>query len=230
MRNKNQLLAAICIVIGVIKGYSQIPTLNPFFFGQKPQKTNVTLTNLTSIGQYYADLQWNAGNIHLKNGDSLIAYYMRYDLVRNHLEVIIDTKIMAINGSFIDRFEWFSIERLRPEKFMNKNQYSLESLTDIAGFPELLVDGDVKLFKCKIVFAPRQATSPTLVNDTDSEIQVLEEYYYEKEGEIFEVTGNKRKNLDFLERSSLNKHLKENDLRFNAENDLIKIIQYVNDK
>ena len=208
---------------------TQVPTFNPFFFGNKTQKTNVTPVNLTSIGQYYADAQWNAGNIHLKNGDSLIAYYMRYDLIRNHLEVIIDTKILAINGSFIDHFEWFSIERLRPEKFVDKNQYGLEELTEISGFPELLVDGDVKLFKCKIVFAPRQATSPTLVNDTGKKVQILEKYYYEKDGELFEVTGSKRKNYDFLDHHLVRSHVKEQDLRFNNESDLISIIEYVNE-
>ena len=154
---------------------------------------------------------------------------MRYDLIRNHLEVIIDTKILAINGSFIDHFEWFSIERLRPEKFVDKNQYGLQELSEISGFAEILVDGDVQLFKCKIVFSPRQATSPTLVNDTGKKIQILEEYYYKKDGELFEVTGSKRKNYDFLDHPLVRTHVGEHDLRFNNEGDLISIVEFVNE-
>ncbi|WP_425390671.1 hypothetical protein [Ekhidna sp.] len=210
--------------------HAQIPTFNPFFFGQKKQQTNVTPINLTSIGKYYADRSWNAGNIYLNNGDSLIAYYMRYDLIRNHLEIIIDTKIMAINGSFIDHFEWFSINRLQPEKFVNKQNYGMPELSEVPGFPELMVDGDVKLLKCKKVFAPRQATSPTLVNDTDEEIQILELYYYIKNGEIFEVVGSKNKNLNFLDHVGLEDFVKKENLKFNNENDLVKITTFINEE
>lgn len=230
MLNSKRLLTIITILLSISKVYSQVPTLNPFFFGKNSQETNVTPTNLTSIGKYYADLNWNAGNVYLQNGDSLIAYYMRYDLVRNHLEVIVDTKIKAINGSFIDHFEWFSISRLRPEKYINKQMTSLRKVNDISGFPELLEDGLVKLYKCKLVFAPRQATSPTLVNDTDNDIQVLEKYYLEKSDELFEVVNSKGKNLDFLNISSLDDFVKDQNLKFNSENDLRKIIQFANEQ
>lgn len=210
--------------------YSQTPTLNPFFFGQNNQKTKVTPSNLTSIGQYYADLNWNAGNLFLKNGDSLIAYYMRYDLVRNHVEIIVDTKIKAINGSFIDSLEWFSSSRLRQEKYINKRITPLGKVEGISGFAELLYNGRIKLYKCKHVFAPRQATSPTLVNDTDSEIQILEKYYYEKNGNLFEIVNSKKKNLDFSDIKGLEKYVKKDNLKFSNERDLIQIAEYANSK
>ncbi|MEO9871624.1 hypothetical protein [Ekhidna sp.] len=206
----------------------QIPTLNPFFFGKNSLVTNVVPSHLTSIGQFYADEEWNAGNIFLKNGDSLVAYYMRYDLVRNHLEVIIDTKIVALNGSFIDQFEWFSVQRLKPERFINKDHFHFTESEEIYGFSELLEDGEIKLLKSKVVFAPQRATSPTLVNSTDEKIQVIEKFFIEKEDVIYEVSGSKKKNLEILNSKELKEYIKGSNLHFTNENDLRRIIKFVN--
>ncbi|WP_462251383.1 hypothetical protein [Ekhidna sp.] len=227
---KRILTLAILTFIQFPNLYAQIPTLNPFFFGDSSKESKVTPSNLTSIGKYYSDTNWNAGNLFLNNGDSLVAYYMRYDLVRNHVEIIIDTKIKAINGSFIDSLEWFSIGRLRPEKYLNKKITSLRNEADISGFTEILCDGKIKLYKCKMVFAPRQATSPTLVNDTDSEVQVLEKYYYEKSGELFEIANSKKRNLNFLDTKGLDGFIKQENLKFSNERDLIEIAEFVNSK
>ncbi len=226
---KKQIVIFTILTFSLLpNSYSQIPTLNPFFFGYNDKESKVTPSNLTSIGKYYADNNWNAGNLFLKNGDSLVAYYMRYDLVRNHVEIIIDTKIKAINGSFIDSLEWFSIGRLRPEKYVNKKITTLRNEADISGFTEILCDGNIKLYKCKMVFAPRQATSPTLVNDTDSEVQVLEKYYYVKDGELFEIGNSKKRNLNFLDVNGLEGFVKQENLKFSNERDLIEIAEFVN--
>ena len=230
MRHLISLITLVFFIVLSHKIHAQIPTLNPFFFSSSLEVTKVSPSDLTSIGKYYADPNWNAGNLYLNNGDSLIAYYMRYDLVRNHVEVIIDTKIKAINGSFIDSLAWFSVTRLRPEKYVNKKLTPLSKLGDISGFPELLTDGNIKLYKCKYVFAPRQATSPTLVNDTDDEVQVLEKFYMVSNGELFEVTSNKRKNLDFINIPGLSQKIKQSNLRFSNERDLIQIVNIANGK
>ncbi len=225
-RKKNCIIFILISLLLQSSLYSQVPTLNPFFFGESALKTNVTPMNLTSIGKYYADPNWNAGNLFLKNGDSLVAYYMRYDLVRNHVEIILDTKIKAIHGSFIDSLEWFSIERLRPEKYVNKELTGLLNAEDVSGFAEVLSNGKIKLYKCKHVFAPRQATSPSLVNETEDKVQVLEKYYYEKDERTFEIVNSRKRNLDFLSVKGLERFIKKGNLKFSNERDLIQIVEY----
>lgn len=207
---------------------SQIPTYNPFFFGDKQVEANVPTVDLTAIGRYHFDQNWNAGNIHLNNGDSLIAYYMRYDLVKNQLEVILGNSIKAINGSFIKSFEWFSVDRLRPEKFISKHNIQFERSSDVTGFLQLLEDGVVRLLKCKRMIAPKAATSPTLVNNTDSDIQAIEEFFLVKDGKAFEVSGGKKRNLEMFNSKTLAKFVKQSNLRFNNESDLRKIVEYYN--
>ncbi|WP_089356913.1 hypothetical protein [Ekhidna lutea] len=207
---------------------AQVPTYNSFFFNEEAVESKVYVINLTSIGRYHFDDTWNAGNIFLKNGDSLIAYYMRYDLVRNQLEVIIGNDIKALNGGFIDWFEWFSVERLRPEKFVSAQLFQFDEQSEIRGFIQLLEDGDAKLLKCKRMYAPREATSPTIINDTDEDIQALEEYYLVVNNVAVEVTRGKRKNLDVFKSRELNRYVNQSNLKFNNERDLKEIVEYYN--
>lgn len=213
--------------IGIF-GHAQIPTFNPFFFADNSAKSTVTPVDLIAIGKYHLDTKWNAGTIHLKNGDSLVAYYMRYDLVKNQLEIILNNKIKAINGGFIDRFEWFSVDRLRPEQFVSKQHFQFENQSEVTGFIELIQDGTSKLLKSTRVFAPIEATSPTLVNDTDQDIQILEEYFIVLGNEANEISGGKRKNLELFNSAVMDKYVKQNNLKFNNPGDLKEIVEYYN--
>ncbi|MEP0984103.1 hypothetical protein [Ekhidna sp.] len=221
-------LLLVFLFLGYNTCQSQIPTYNPFFFGDKHVETKVPTVDLTAIGRYHFDQSWNAGNIHLKNGDSLIAYYMRYDLIRNQLEVILGNNIKAINGSFIESFEWFSVDRLRPEVFISKQSIQFENSGDVTGFLQLLEEGVVRLLKCKRMIAPKAATSPTLVNDTDSDIQAIEEFFLVLDGKAIEISGGKKKNLEIFNSKPLTKFVKQSNLRFNNESDLKKIVEYYN--
>ncbi|MEP1035076.1 hypothetical protein [Ekhidna sp.] len=223
---------AICCFVSLssISIQAQAPTFNPFFFGNKPEESKVFTVSLTSIGRYHFDEKWNAGNIYLNNGDSLVAYYMRYDLIRNQLEVIFDNDIKAINGSFIKRFEWFSVERLRPEKFVLRNDFKFDPGKEVTGFLQLLEDGNTKLLKCKRMYAPREATSPTLVNDTDTDIQSIEEYYLVRGGNAVELSGGKRKSLKIFDSKELTRYINDSNLKFNNESDLKEIVKYYNEK
>lgn len=206
--------------------FSQIPKFNPFFFQDSLSQSNVSTLQITAIGQYHYDKKWNAGNIYLESGDSLIAYYMRYDIMRNHLEVILDTKIMAINGSLIEAFEWFSAERLKQEKFVTCNSYDKNN--GVNGFFEVLVKGEIQLLKHKRIIELREGTSPTLVNNTDSDVQAYETYFFTKGKKTYQIEGGKRRNLVFFNSDLLADYVADNRLRFSNENDLKKIVGYYN--
>lgn len=207
---------------------AQVATFNSFFFGTNEATSKVSPINLISIGQYHLDDKWNAGNIYLKNGDSLIAYYMRYDLIKNHIELIIDTKIKAINGSFIKSFEWFSVDRLRPEFYLNKDSFRFEDSSEITGFIQVLEQGYCKLLKVTRVFTPIESASPTLVNNTDESIQMLSEFFIVISDHAHKVYGNKKKNLALLDSDKLSAYVSQSNLKFNNEKDLIKIVRHYN--
>lgn len=215
-------------LITSLLGSAQIKSVNPFFDSGDSKTSEVPLINLVKIGDYHLDEVWNAGNIYLNNGDSLFGYYLRYDIVKNIVEIIVNKEIKAIHGNLIQKFEWFSVSRLRIERFISKKNLAFDNPNQITGFVEILVDGRVQLLKMKKFFAPQEATSPTLINDTDQKIQFAESYFIGMNNKVYDIVGSKKKNLELFSSKSMNEFVREKNLRFNSEMDLMKIIEYYN--
>ncbi len=175
------------------------------------------------------DPTWNAGNIYLTNGDSLIAYYLRYDIVKNSLEVIINRKFHTIHNSQIQSFEWFSGNRLSRERFFRRDAFEFKSPENYIDFVEILEDGSVRLLKIKEIIY-REHASSTLVpeNAEGSDILILEKYFLVKDDQIHELATGKKRNLDFLDSEQLEAYVKDARLNFSVEGDLKSIVRYYN--
>ena len=207
---------------------AQVPQTNPFFLiDHKQSVARVNAMQIKSIGRYHYDARWNAGNIYLQNGDTLRMYYMRYDIVRNHLEVIIDKQMKSIHGSLIASFEWFDAEKLKEIQFVNSKAFHFDH-DEVHGFLELLVDGEMRLLKHKKTVALGKATSPTLVNDTGSSIRTFESYYLCNGRSTHKISNGRKKNLEFFSSAELEKHVAKSKLKFGNENDLKKIVAFYN--
>ncbi len=219
------LFIALCLNI---EGEAQVPQTNPFFLIDHEQSlARVKAIQLRSIGRYHYDTKWNAGNIYLQNGDTLRMYYMRYDIVRNHLEVIIDKQMKSVHGSLIARFDWFDAEKLKEIRFVNSRIFHFDH-NEVRGFLELLVDGKMKLLKYKKTVALGKATSPTLVNDTGSNIRTFGHYYLYNGQSTHKISNGRKKNLAFFSSVELEKHVTNSKFKFGNENDLKKIVAFYN--
>ncbi len=184
---------------------------------------------LQTLGKMHYDKTWNAGNIYLKNGDSLLAYYIRYDIIKNSLEVIINRGFYTIPKAQIKSFEWFSGSRLSTERFISTDEFDFENQENFIAFAEVLENGPVKLLKIKEIIYREQATS-TLVpeNAEGSDILILEKYFLIKDDLIHEIASGKKRNLDFLDSNALASHVKDAHLNFSVEGDLKSIVRYYN--
>ncbi|MCA6073461.1 hypothetical protein [Fulvivirga sedimenti] len=220
------ILLCMCIAYAV---NGQISTYNPFFFSNDSNVTKTTPYELLALGKMHYDPTWNAGNIYLTNGDSLIAYYLRYDIIKNSLEVIINRKFYTIHNSQISSFEWFSGNRLSIEKFIRRDVFEFENAENYIGFAEVLEDGEVRLLKIKEIIY-REHASSTLVpeNAEGSDILILEKYFLVKDNHIHELATGKKRNLEFLNSEELETHVKEARLSFSVEGDLKSIVRYYN--
>lgn len=219
----------ICLVsVSSINALSaQVAAHNPFFHGDQ-QTARVTPVVLTDIGKYHYDEKWNAGNIYLKNGDTLTGYYMRYDLMRNHVEVIIDKLIQSIHGNLVEKFEWFDVERLRETRFISSESFAFDE-DKPSGFLEVLEEGDVILLKHRKLIHLKDASSPTLVNDTNSDnTQLFDTYFLARGAKTIKISNRKKENLQFFQSETLEDYLGKTRLRFGKEKDLKKIVKYYN--
>jgi len=211
---------------------AQVPAVNPLFVPDSlSPSTHIKLPRLQGFSKYYWNNNWMMGNIYLSNDEYLKGYYLRYDMLKNQIEVIIDNRYHYITHHQIDRFEWYNADRLKASEFINGSAFILASDEKINGFLEVLTSGELTLLKRKFVYALRESTSPTLVNDTDSEIRVFETYFLTQgENQLEEINGGRRKNMPFFEghEKAMNKFIKDNNLRFNNEIDLITMVDYYN--
>jgi hypothetical protein len=168
------------------------------------------------------------GHIQLKSGDSLVGYYIRYDLIRNHLELLWDERKVGIYGTNIAGFSWFEPGSRQVKTFVSRSEFELPEKSETASFLEILEDGSVKLMKSKTVISRYQATSPSLVQDAySSDVNTLSNYFLAKGDAVFEVSGRK-KTLSFLASEKLEGYIKENNLSFRTEEDLERIIKFYN--
>ena len=159
-------LTMLALLVFATTSLAQIPTINPYVL-ETDDRTPIAIFDIKTPGTYYYDGGWNAGHIHLNNGDSLVGYNMRYDLIKNHLEVLWGTRKIGIYGTNIDSFDWFSATRQQMQKFISKQQYLFPNPENVAGFLELLADGEVRLLKSKTIIPRYQGNSPSLVPDND---------------------------------------------------------------
>jgi len=218
----------ICLLFSVAAS-AQTPAINPLIVPDSiSESTHIRLPRLQGFSKYYWEDSWLVGNIYLHNDESLKGYYLRYDVLKNQLEIIIEDQYRYITHNQIEYFEWYNVSRLKTAYFVNASKYETDE--DITGFFEVLVDGEIKLLKRKFVYALRESASPTLVNDTDNEIRFFETYYIAQGKEIDELKGSRRKNIKLLNNytSKIKEFVKEKKLHFNNENDLINIVNYYN--
>lgn len=209
---------------------AQVPSINKFFVPDSlSETTHIRLPRLQGFGKYHWENDWYVGNIYLKNSEKLKGYYLRYDILRNQIEIIVDDQYNYITHHQIDSLEWYNVKKLKQSRLINCANYEIKE-ADFNGFMEVLVDGEVMLLKRKFVYSLRESTSPTLVNDTDNETRVFETYYIMQNDTMEELAGGRRKNIKVLDqyKKQIEKFIKDNSLGFNAENDLINIVNYYN--
>ena len=185
---------------------------------------------LQKLGTMYYDDTWNAGNVILENGDSLIGYFIRFDIISNSLEIIIKRRFHTITKNQIRAFDWFSGERLDSEKYVRRDQFNLPKDEYAVDFVEMLVDGELSLIKTTAV-VPRQAsTSPSVVPDNaqGSDMLIIEKYFFVKNDELFEVSMRKNQNLDFIDNAEVAKYVRDKHVSFSTEGGLKIVANYYN--
>ncbi len=207
---------------------AQVPKYNPYFVGESTDSVDVNIFRLNELGSQYYDEVWNAGNIYLVSGDTLRGYYMRYDILRNSLEIIVDKAFQSVNKSQVAGFDWFSAERLKVERFTNRNLLDFETDKLLTFFPEIIEEGPVTLLKVKELVSRRNANSPLLINNETEKVVVMDKLYYYRDNDLQEVHGSRGRNLDYFDSEKLEAYVKEQNFNFSNEGDVKRAVDYFN--
>ncbi len=198
-----------------------------------------------------------ARNVQFKKAGETVSYDINHVKGSPYInEIFIDGTVTLHNDSsiavplnynaFIDAFEFlkdstryiltnnFSFKRIElKEKSFYYKLYKDKSNKELYGYFELIVDGNNRLFKKhKVDFKePEPAETPLHLEKTARFSELYETYYLEINNALV-VFNNKTNNssLKYFEgcKDKIKIFIKENDLSFKKEKDLIQILEYIN--
>ncbi len=211
---------------------AQIKSTNSFFSNSDCdiKELRISLPKTSSLGNYYYTDNWNAGNIYLTNGEVIRGYYLRYEIVRNQVELIVDRDIRVLNGDRVKHFEWYDPKQFRVLQFSNSSDFKFTEGIP-SSFLEILVDGEAKLLKRTLIKSLRGTTSPTLVANTKaSTIEQFELFYIVIAGTAHEIAGNKQTKLELFgdKYEQIKEFVKTNNIRLNNQEQFIEVTKFYN--
>ena len=183
------------------------------------------------IGDTYLSQSWKKSVILLYKEDKLLeGYEVRYDVYADELEVKTNKGIKVLKGRDIKSFMWTDSAQLDPYYFVNAADYKREG-APLAGFFEVLVDGQMPLFKKTRLTVKKANYNVALdVGSRDDKILKVHEYFLARSGEVMEVPTSRKKITSVFspKGDDVTKFMNANDLSVKKEIDLVHIFEFYN--
>lgn len=183
------------------------------------------------IGDTYLDLHWAQSSLLLYTKDQLIEDYLtRYDIKNNEFEFRLQNGVRVLPGSKVKNMVWVDSLTKTPRYLINAQDYVNDGVP-LAGFFEVLVEGDVPLLKKIYLEILKPNFSPALnVGSKDYKILKKVEYYYALEKNSYRI--KKKSSLEELSAvyPDLDILMKKESISLNAEEDLKKLFTLLKDK
>lgn len=182
---------------------------------------------------YFYDNDWQIGSIYDDEKTIVENKPLKYDIVREWLEIRLNEDIMILPVRKIDSFEWYNTNANYKSKFLPANNFKMpyEENTLPVGFLEVLVDGEVKLLAHKNVRIFQANTSVSVTGSHRShDIIYVTKFYLAKDDTLYPIHKRRKKNLHLFGEYSkkIKKFYKKNGLLTRRKPDLMQIILYYN--
>lgn len=182
-------------------------------------------------GTPYIDEEWANAEILFKSNEVIKNIPVKYDLQENIMEIKTKKTIKVCPSDRIIAFELSNNEAEETRKYVNCNRFKIEE--DLKGFYEVLVDNDkgMGLFLKTEVTLKKSNYNPALdVGDMTTKVIKRDNFFLVSGDYATRVPKNKKSFLKaFKGKSSvIDLLLKEEKLKFNKKEDLIKVVEYYN--
>jgi hypothetical protein len=184
------------------------------------------------IGDGYLDRKWNMASILLYKDEILVeGYPVRYDLLKDELEVDSQRGIKVLEGRRVKSFVWVDSLTQKPVYFINAMQYKNSAGEKSIGFFMVLADGKLPLFK-KTAATIKQSNYSAQLNmgNPDDTVLKKEALYYAADGIVYTVPKTKKKLLPVFgnKQKQMEEFIKVNSLDVSTEDGLIKAFTHFN--
>lgn len=184
------------------------------------------------IGDGYLSLDWRLSSVMLYREEKLLEGYLtRYDISGGVIEFKTINGVKIINEDNVKSLVWMdTINQIR-NYLVNAKEYKDEDHTQMAGFFEVLSDGNFPLFK-KTNISIKKANYVVQfdVGTRDDEIQKIEVYYYAQGVRVSKVPMNKGKLIKLFKgkESEIKNFIKANSLDVSQQHHLQAVFEKYN--
>jgi hypothetical protein len=222
------------------QGYSAVPanvraanTISRLdYITSKDIMVGIPMPPKTLVGNPYLDSAWQNGSIMLYNTEKLLeGYPVRYDLVKQEMEIRSKSGIKVIEGRKIKSFVWIDSLSKTPEYFINARDYKTAEGTPIEGFFYVVSDGKLPLLKLTESYIKKATYSVQFdVGSKDDKVIKKDRLYYVSDGKAIPVPASRKKLLTAFgpKQSEVQAFIKTNTLSVLDDRDVKKIFDFYN--
>ncbi len=226
------LLLLVCLSVS---GFSQVVTADRSVLDKRTGAGMYTeikpkLEN-PNARAYYMEQQWQLGNIEYEGEKIISNQPLKYDIVRQWMEIKMDDEIMVLPARTIDSFEWFNNTTSTATKFIKTRGFEMDGDIPPVGFFEVLFDGEVQLLSHKSVQIFHANSSVSVSGSHRSHnIVYLEHYYLAKGNKLYKLHKKRKHNLYLFgdKQDQVVRFARKKGLLFSRRADLQQIFLYYN--
>ncbi len=183
------------------------------------------------IGETYLDTSWRRSVVLLYENNALLeGYFIRYDIKADELDIKTSDKIKVLEGKKVKSFSWLDSMAGDPKYFVNAKDFKTNGVP-LSGFFEVLVDGQMPLFKKTSISIKKADYNVQLsIGNRDDKILKKRSFYLANETQVVELPGSKKRFLSlFKDRARrIEEYIDSNSLSIKREEDLIEIFKQLN--
>lgn len=201
----------------------------------------VDLNEPMVIGNTFLNEDWEKANLYLTLNRKLENQHIKYDIEQNQF-LLLDDAISSsaegpenfdvISGVSVLAFE-ISVPLGGEKIYLNSvNAGFTDGGTPYPGFLEILVEGPVNLYR-QVETSVLRAHYNVALNAGEKKDRIIkkEAFFVRRadEKELHEISKSKKDNLDFFgKQQQVEKFVKENNIKFKQQGDLVKLVSYYN--
>lgn len=179
---------------------------------------------------YYHYQDWFVGDVTLNNEGVLRNKPIRYEILRNHMEISANNEVLVLEARKIKSFQIVNTRSYRTIKFIPCAQFDLGE-EKIIGFFEVLSDGEIQLLSHKsiVVFGATQSVALS-GSHRENDVFINERFFIARDGKIQEVAKRRKKDLLAFgtKADQVRKFANKNGLVFKRKEDLVEMVDYYN--
>jgi len=187
---------------------------------QKPPETK---------GSFYFNKNWYNGTIKLFSGEEIRNYPLKYDMKYNQINIKAKNDIKIISIGAVKEIDWTDDKGIE-QKLINCAVYTKNN-SNVLGFFQILSEGKILLLKktnLKLLNANYNGT--VVAGNKDNKYIKEYKYFVYKNNKIIKIRKRRKNILKTFnnQANKIEKFVKQNNLSYKKEYDLIKIFNFYN--